>query len=59
MRPYKLDKRRLQIRVNEHRSDINKKTGSPSVISDHGINNRHQFNWNEVEVLDREPLYNK
>lgn len=52
-------KRRLQTRVNEYLSNINKKTGSPSIISDHRINHRHNFKWNEVAILDREPSYNK
>jgi len=38
-------KRKLGTRICEHISDINKKTGSPSVISDHRINLNHNFRW--------------
>jgi len=40
-------------------SDINKKTGSPSIISDHHINLNHNFRWNEVKISDSESSYNK
>ncbi|KYQ57435.1 hypothetical protein ALC60_03396 [Trachymyrmex zeteki] len=52
-------KRKLKTRVKEHVSDIRKKTGSPSVISDHHINYNHNFNWEDVKILYREPSYNK
>ena len=46
---YSQTKRKLDIRLREHISDINKKTGSPSVISDHRVNFNHNFRWNDVE----------
>ncbi|KYN16982.1 hypothetical protein ALC57_10754 [Trachymyrmex cornetzi] len=52
-------KRKLSTRLHEHVSDINKRTGSPSVISDHRMNSNHNFKWNEVEILDKEASYNK
>lgn len=52
-------KRQLRTRINEHRSDIKKKSGSPSVISDHRITCDHEFDWNGVKILDNEPSYNK
>ncbi|EZA62183.1 hypothetical protein X777_02808 [Ooceraea biroi] len=52
-------KRQLQTRIGEHRKDINKKTGSPSVISIHRIQSSHDFKWNEVEILDEESSYKK
>jgi len=36
-------KRKLSTRIREHILDINKKTGSPLVISDHRINLNHNF----------------
>lgn len=48
-------KRKLNTRIREHISNINKKTGSPSVISDHRIN----FRLNKVKILDSESSYNK
>ena len=52
-------KRKLSTRVKEHRKDINKKSGSPSTISQHRIDLGHDFNWNDVKILDKEPVYNK
>ncbi|EZA48222.1 hypothetical protein X777_14228 [Ooceraea biroi] len=36
-------KRQLHTKINEHRKDINKKTGIPSVISTHKIETGHDF----------------
>lgn len=52
-------KRCLHTRVHEHSSEINKKMGSFSVISDHVIKFNHNFDWKEVKILDTELFYNK
>ncbi|KYN06043.1 hypothetical protein ALC62_03043, partial [Cyphomyrmex costatus] len=52
-------KRQLKTRLHEHILDINKGSKSPSVISDHCIEKNHDFNWDNVEILDIEPFYNK
>lgn len=52
-------KRRLCTRIKEHRSDINKKTGSLSVISSHKLELDHDFDWENVTILDREQSYEK
>ncbi|KYM97515.1 hypothetical protein ALC62_11809, partial [Cyphomyrmex costatus] len=52
-------KRQLKIRVHEHVSDINKKVKSPPVISNHRIEKNHNFDWENVKILDVEPSYNK
>jgi len=52
-------KRQLGTRIKEHRSDINKKEGSLSVVSNHRIENDHDMNWSEAEILDIESSYNK
>jgi hypothetical protein len=49
-------KRQLRTRVKEHRSDINKRTGSPSVISIHKLDYNHDFDWDNVEILDERIL---
>ena len=33
---------------------LTKKMGSPSVISDHRIKFNHNFDWEEVKILDTE-----
>jgi len=51
-------KRRLTTRIREHRNDINKKSGIPSVISTHPLQD-HDFDWNNVHILDNEPSWSK
>lgn len=43
----------------EHCSDINKKSGLPSVISLHRLDLNHDFDWDGVRILDRERSYEK
>jgi len=43
-------KRKLNKTISEHRRDINNKTGKHSVITEH----RHEFNWDNPEILDKE-----
>jgi len=50
-------KRELNTRISEHRRDINKKTGKHSVITEHRINNNHEFNWDNLEILDKKKYY--
>jgi len=52
-------KRQLQTRIKEHRTDINKKSGLPSVISTHRLSQKHDFDWDNVKILDKEPSYKK
>jgi len=42
-----------------HRRDINKKIGKHSVIMEYRINNNHEFNWDNPEILDKEKYYYK
>jgi len=52
-------KRQLKTRMQEHSADIRKKNGPPYVISNHHINDNHDFNWTDIEILDHERNYNK
>jgi len=52
-------KRQLGTRIKEHASDINKKSGSPSVISEHRLNFKDEFNWDNIEIIDNERSYPK
>jgi len=45
-------KRQLGTRIKEHVSDINKRSGSPSVISNHRLELNHEINWNEIRILE-------
>ena len=52
-------KRLLKTRIKEHKSDINKRSGAPSVISAHRLEQDHEFDWDNVKILDRERSYTK
>jgi len=50
-------KRKLKdYRLQEHKLDINKNTGSPTVITNHRIECNHNFHWSNVQILDKEPM---
>jgi len=51
-------KRLLKTRIKEHVNDI-KKSGSPSVISNHRLSHNHEFDWEGVRTLDSEQSWNK
>jgi len=52
-------KRQLRTRIKEHLSDIRKKTGSPSVITEHRLNHNHDFEWDNIKIIDNERSYHK
>jgi len=52
-------KRRLNTRIRKHLNDIKKSTGTLSVVSDHRLKLNHDFNWDEVRILDKEPSWKK
>ncbi|KAL6418881.1 hypothetical protein ACFW04_011716 [Cataglyphis niger] len=51
--------RQLQTRIKEHRNHIRRNTSSHSIIIDHRLQHNHEFKWNDVKILDTEPIYNK
>jgi len=40
-------------------TDINKKTGLLSVVSNHRLEHNHEMNWSEATILDIEPSFTK
>jgi len=52
-------KRQLKTRIIEHRNHIKRNTNTPSVITEHGIEYGHDFNWDCVKIMDKEPFWNK
>lgn len=52
-------KRQLGTRLKEHRSDIRNRPLSPSVVSCHRIEFGHEFDWENVSILDQETSYPK
>ncbi|KYQ49832.1 hypothetical protein ALC60_11007 [Trachymyrmex zeteki] len=51
--------RKLKRRIAEHRNNIRRDPFSHSIISEHRLHHNHDFNWNDVEVLDVESYYYK
>ena len=49
----------LKTRINEHRSHINWNTIQHSVITEHKISHPHNFDWENVKILDEERILNK
>ncbi|EZA61386.1 hypothetical protein X777_12293, partial [Ooceraea biroi] len=47
-------KRHLKTRINEHRSDICRKVNTHSVVSEHRLNNNHDFDWSSPSILHSE-----
>ena len=52
-------KRKLRTRVNEHRKNINKDASEYSVITEHRIEQNHNFDWDNPEILDHKQNYYK
>ena len=53
--------RKLKTRIAEHRNHIRThyNTSGHSVITEHRRQHDHDFQWDEVEILDEEPCYRK
>jgi len=49
-------KRKLGTRVKEYKSDINKKNGLLSVVSNHRLEYNHEMKWSEITILENRPL---
>jgi len=51
--------KRLKTRIAEHRNYIKRNTSTHFVITDHRKISDHDFDWNNVEILDVERNLNK
>ena len=51
--------RQLKTRIAEHRNHIRHKASARSVITDHRLSHNHDFQWDNVLILDEEPSYRK
>ncbi|KYN19346.1 hypothetical protein ALC57_08319 [Trachymyrmex cornetzi] len=49
----------LKTRINEHRNHINWNTTQHSVITEHRISHHHEFDWENIKILDNERALNK
>lgn len=52
-------KRQLKTRIAERKQHINRRTTTPSVITEHRRNYSHDFDWENVKILDNERFYSK
>jgi len=50
-------KRQLKTRLKEHKNNIRLDHSKHSVVSEHIINFNHNFNWENVQILDHEHNY--
>jgi len=48
-----------KTRVNEHKSHIRRNSIQLSVITDHRLKSKYDFDWDNVKILDSESNYNK
>jgi len=51
-------KRQLITRIKEHRSNLDNPSANLTVVSEHRLTG-HEFDWNNVSILDNEPHYTK
>jgi len=51
-------KRTLNTRMSEHKNHIRRNSTQHLVITDHRLKSKHEFDWDNVKVLDEE-IYNK
>lgn len=47
--------RRLQTRIHEHKTNISKQSKYHTIVTEHKIDNNHDFKWNSVKILEKEP----
>ncbi|KYQ46730.1 hypothetical protein ALC60_14251 [Trachymyrmex zeteki] len=52
-------KRKAKTRIKEHKVNINKSKDSLTVLSQHQIDCGHKINWDDIQVLDIEPFFQK
>lgn len=51
--------RQLKTRITEHRNHIHRNISTHSVITDHRLQFNHEFDWDDVKILDRERYLGK
>jgi len=56
---WKQTKRQIRTRIKEHKNNIKLDETRHSVITDHIVNHKHTFDWNNVRIMDSESNYNK
>lgn len=52
-------KRQFKTRIQEHKTNIKRQPEQLSIVSTHRLDLDHDFNWNDVSILDEETYYYK
>lgn len=52
-------KRRLKIRINEHKNNVKHRDAHHTALSQHSIQNEHTFNFDDVKILNNETYLRK
>jgi len=52
-------KRQIRTRIKEHYNNIKSDKSKHSVITEHILNFNHNFDWENIKILDSECNYNK
>jgi len=52
-------RRLLKHRIEEHKNHIRRNITQPSVITEHRLKYSHDFDWDNVEILDEEVYFNR
>ncbi|KYN12186.1 hypothetical protein ALC57_15637, partial [Trachymyrmex cornetzi] len=52
-------KRKIKTRLKEHKSSTSNSNTVHNVVAQHQINLNHKFNWDNIEILDTEPFFQK
>jgi len=52
-------RRLLKLRIEEHKNHIKRNTTQTSVITEHRLKYSHEFDWENVEILDEEVYFNR
>jgi len=55
---YIRQKRKLKTRITEHKNQI-RRTNNVSVITEHKLSKNHEFDWENVKIIDRERYLDK
>jgi len=51
--------RLLKSRIEEHRNHVRRNTSQTSVITEHRLKHSHDFDWENMKILDIEVHFNK
>ena len=59
--PYNVEQtdKQFKIRITEYHNHIYWNTSTRSVIIEHRLQMTHEFDWNNIQILDEQACYNK